>query len=220
MVEYVILYCISKQSSWNHHPDLRSSTMIYDQLPPRSPDSGGGPRSMWQLMVDPDGGSGQWLWTIVASDLDGGSWSWWLLTLDYNNNKTAWYIVFLLRYSIITDNNLSTHWPSVMLQSVYYNQCRKYPYLSDVLLYTWHLLHFCPSWERDPSHVALWGFYFLFTLLKGFFCSFSFLLLRAKGRGCHTLLKPYETNCDLWIWARWILLLIVKCINNESCNDI
>ena len=20
-------------------------------------------------------------------------------------------------------------------------------------------------------------------------------------RGCHTLLKPYETNCDLWIWA-------------------
>ena len=22
-----------------------------------------------------------------------------------------------------------------------------------------------------------------------------------KGRGCHTLLKPYETNCDLWIWA-------------------
>ena len=20
---------------------------------------------------------------------------------------------------------------------------------------TWHLLHFCPSWERDPSHVAL-----------------------------------------------------------------
>ena len=22
-----------------------------------------------------------------------------------------------------------------------------------------------------------------------------------KGRGCHTLLKPYETNCGLWIWA-------------------
>ena len=31
--------------------------------------------------------------------------------------------------------------------------------------------------------------------------SFSLLLLRVKGRGCHTLLKPYETNCGLWIWA-------------------
>ena len=34
-----------------------------------------------------------------------------------------------------------------------------------------------------------------------FFCSFSLLLLRVKGRGCHTLLKPHETNCGLWIWA-------------------
>ena len=34
-----------------------------------------------------------------------------------------------------------------------------------------------------------------------FFCSFPLLLLRVKGRGCHTLLKPYETNCGLWIWA-------------------
>ena len=40
-----------------------------------------------------------------------------------------------------------------------------------------------------------------FYLLKGFFSSFSSLLLRVKGRGCHTLLKPYETNCGLWIWA-------------------
>ena len=40
-----------------------------------------------------------------------------------------------------------------------------------------------------------------FYLLKGFFSSFSLLLLRVKGRGCHTLLKPYETNCGLWIWA-------------------
>ena len=40
-----------------------------------------------------------------------------------------------------------------------------------------------------------------FYLLKGFFSSFSWLLLRVKGRGCHTLLKPYETNCGLWIWA-------------------
>ena len=67
--------------------------------------------------------------------------------------------------------------------------------------YTWHLLHFCPSWERDPSHVALSEVSTFFLPVKGFFSSFSLLLLRVKGRGCHTLLKPYETNCDLWIWA-------------------
>ena len=132
-------------------------------------DNGGGPRSRWQLMMDPYGGTGQWLWTIVASGLDDGSWSWWQLTIDYDYSRTPWYIVAsdpdggswwwwlltmdydyqsidwpsdytnkcLLRFSIITDNNPSIHW------------------LSDVMLYTWHLLHFCPSWERDPSHVAL-----------------------------------------------------------------
>ena len=64
-------------------------------------DSGGGPRLRWQLMVDPDGGSWQWLWTMVASDRDGGSWSWWLLIMDYDYNKTAWYTIFLLRYLTI-----------------------------------------------------------------------------------------------------------------------
>ena len=51
--------------------------------------------------------------------------------------------------------------------------------------------------------VELWNTWYLlsFYLLKGFFSSFSLLLLRVKGRGCHTLLKPYETNCGLWIWA-------------------
>ena len=53
---------------------------------------------------------------------------------------------------------------------------------------------------------SLWGFYFLFTQLKVFFSSFSLLLLRVKGRGCHSLLKPYETKCDLWIWAiHWLM---------------
>ena len=46
---------------------------------------------------------------------------------------------------------------------------------------------------------SLWGFYILFTLLKVlFFCSSSLLLLRVKGRGCHTLLKPDEKNCNKW----------------------
>ena len=125
-------------------------------------DSDGGPRLRWQLMVDPDGGTGQWLWTIVASDLDGRSWSWWLLNMDYDYNKTAWYIVFLLRYSIITDNNPSIHWP-----------CCKYPSLSDVLLYMWHLFLTCGS---------LWGFYFLFTLLRFYLvvCPYSCWELRTE----------------------------------------
>ena len=37
--------------------------------------------------------------------------------------------------------------------------------------------------------------------VKCFFLRLSLFILRVKGRGCHTLLKPYETNCGLWIWA-------------------
>ena len=90
-------------------------------------------------------------------------------------SRTPWYIVFL--------------------------HCKKLNF-DNVLIYTWHLLHFCPSWERDPSHVALSEVSTFFLPVKRFFfSSFSLLLLRVKGRGCHTLLKPYETNCGLWIWA-------------------
>ena len=44
---------------------------------------------------------------------------------------------------------------SIMLKTVSFNQCCKYCYFVDVFSYTLHLLHFCPSWERDPSHMAL-----------------------------------------------------------------
>ena len=51
---------------------------------------------------------------------------------------------------------------------------------------------------RGIPHMCLsLRFLLSFYLLKGFFSSFSLLLLRVKGRGCHTLLKPYETNCGL-----------------------
>ncbi|CAB1446944.1 unnamed protein product [Pleuronectes platessa] len=46
-------------------------------------DSCGGPRSRWQLMMYPDGGSGQW--TVDYSGIR----LWWLLTIDYDYNKTA-----------------------------------------------------------------------------------------------------------------------------------
>ena len=133
-------------------------------------DSGDGPRLRWQLMVDPDGGIGQWLWTMVASDLDGGSWSWWLLTIDYDYNKTAWYIIFL--------NSLIFHYAT----RCYSNQCCKYPFWRSPLQVTSIVL--LSILGRDPSHVAL------SEVSMFFYCSFSLLLLRVKGRGCHTLLSP------------------------------
>ena len=46
-------------------------------------------------------------------------------------------------------------------------------------------LHHCQVLEEGSLTCgSLWAVYFLF-----------------KGRGCHTLLKPYETDCGLWIWA-------------------
>ena len=50
-----------------------------------------GPRSRWQLMMDPCGGTGQWLWTILASD--GGSWSWGQLTIDWLQQDSLIYSV-------------------------------------------------------------------------------------------------------------------------------
>ena len=46
---------------------------------------------------------------------------------------------------------------------------------------------------------SLTCFYVFYPVNIFFFGRFSLLLLRVKGRGCHTLLKPYETNCNLWI---------------------
>ena len=63
---------------------------------------------------------------------------------------------------------------------------------------------YCTSVRPGRGIPHMWlslRFLLSFYLLKGFFSSFSFLLLRVKDRGCHTLLKPYETNCGLWIWA-------------------
>ena len=103
----------------------------------------------------------------------------------------AWYTICLLRNSAITDN---------IPQLIYLPLCHK-PFViintdSSVLHYTWHLLHYCQSWERDPSHVALTEVS-TFSPVKFLF----FFLTLVKGRGYHTLSKPYGTTCDLWTWA-------------------
>ena len=62
-----------------------------------------------------------------------------------------------------------------------------------------------------------------YPVKRFFFSSFSLLLLRVKGRGCHPLLKPYETNCDLWIWAiqiKWYSMLYLYAIVNCVGNDV
>ena len=59
---------------------------------------------------------------------------------------------------------------------------------------------YCTSVRPGRGIPHMWlslRFLLSFYLLKGFLSSFSLLLLRVKGRGCHTLLKPYETNCGL-----------------------
>ena len=160
-------------------------------------DNGGGPRPRWQLKVDPDGGTGQWLWTIVASDLDGGSWSWWLLTKDYDCSRTAWYIVFLFRYSTITDNNQFTDLQSCFKMFILINAAKTFIFLK----FSFTLDIYCTSVRpgRGIPHMWLSEVSTFFLPVKRFLSSFSLLLLRVKGRGWHTL--PYETNCDLWIWA-------------------
>ena len=73
---------------------------------------------------------------------------------------------------------------------------------------------------EGSSHVALSEVSMFSSTVSSFFSSFSLLLLRVKGRGCHTLLKPYETNCELWIWALqikfdWLILAsltVTQCV--------
>ena len=73
-----------------------------------------------------------------------------------------------------------------------------------LIMFSFTLDIYCTSVRPGRGIPHMWlslRFLLSFYLLKGFFSSFSSLLLRVKGRGCHTLLKPYETNCGLWIWA-------------------
>ena len=73
-----------------------------------------------------------------------------------------------------------------------------------LIMFSFTLDIYCTSVRPGRGIPHMWlslRFLLSFYLLKGFFSSFSLLLLRVKGRGCHTLLKPYEMNCGLWIWA-------------------
>ncbi len=69
-------------------------------------------------------------------------------------------------------------------------------------VHTIHLFHVYPSWERDPSIVALLEVASIFSLLKFFFFSCEFSLnrfegLRTEGVYAVQTVKPLEANCDL-----------------------
>ena len=73
-----------------------------------------------------------------------------------------------------------------------------------LIMFSFTIDIYCTSVRPGRGIPHMWlslRFLLSFYLLKGVFSSFSLLLLRVKGRGCHTLLKPYETNCGWWIWA-------------------
>ena len=163
---------------------------------------GGGPRSRWQLMMDPCGGTGQWLWTIVASD--GGSWSWGQLTIDWLQQDSLIYSVpppqILDRYSLLT---IIRQFIDLQLFFKMFTPINAAKNLI-LIMFSFTLDIYCTSVRPGRGIPHMWlslRFLLSFYLLKGFFSSFSLLLLRVKGRGCHTLLKPYEMNCGLWIWA-------------------
>ena len=157
-----------------------------DGVEPPSSCSMTGPLSCWHLavaVVHDRGGSWWWIlmaaldndWTIVASD--GGSWSWWQLTIDWLQQDSLIYSIpqFIAAKTLI----LIMFSFTLDIYCTFVHPGRGIPHM-------WLSLRFLLSF---------------YPVKRFFFSSFSLLLLRVKGRGCHTLLKPYETNCDLWIWA-------------------
>ena len=74
-------------------------------------------------------------WHLIV-DSGGAPWSRWQLMVD--PDCVLWWHPI-----VMADPGRGGCWPWTMITTRHYNN------------YTWHLLHFCPSWERDPSHVVL-----------------------------------------------------------------
>ena len=102
---------------------------------------------------------------VIVTHNRSGSWSWMLwLQLDclkYNTSTDILHHSDLRISFFVYIFSTLTHL-SIILKTVYFKQCCKYCYFAFVVSYTWHLLHFCPSLQRDPSQVALSGLLFLF----------------------------------------------------------
>ena len=105
----------------------------------------GGSWYKWRILFR--AGILKWWWTTIegAAD-DGPEWRQWTMTVDYSGIRSWWRIMILLA----ADHRL---WLQQDYAMFTLKNAAKTFLLN--LFYTWHLLHFCPSWERDPSHVAL-----------------------------------------------------------------
>ena len=147
-------------------------------------------------MVDPDGGSGSWRWILMVDHDRGGCWPWTMITtrlldIQYVYTDTRPLLT-------IIHHPLTFHYATVFILFIAANT-------HIFLMFSFTRGISCTSVRPGRGIPHMWlslrfllSFYPVKRVLS---CSFSLLLLRAKGRGCHTLLKPYETNCDLWIWA-------------------
>ena len=162
---------------------------------------------------------GSYIVLMVVDHDQGGSWWWILMPAVHHDCGLWWHPIVMMDtdrggcwpWTMITTRLLDIQYVSsdtrplltIIHQFIYLSLCYKLFILTNtvntliflMLSITSGIYHTCVRPGRGIP---------LFTLLKLVFCSFSLLMLRVKGRGCHTLLKPYEINCDLWIWAKQI----------------
>ena len=135
------------------------------------------PESLCSIVADP----GSLLWPHCG---------WWTLIVDHDPGSWLWIVS--LKLSLLLPSSLSyfpilykyfKHWYTspFILKTVFSLECCKYHYFVDVLCHRRHILHFCPSWERNPSHGILLEVFTFISLLTCFFFFFwgggGFLLL-------------------------------------------
>ena len=114
------------------------------------------------------------------------------------------------------------------LLDIYYMQCLPLRMLLKPFSWICSTLDiYCTSVRPGRGIPHMWlslRFIRSFYPVKRVFSSFSLLLLRVKGRGCQTLLKPYETNCDkIWLmdWlTMWASTGLLKCVNGSRTTHI
>ncbi len=150
-----------------------------------------------------------------------------------HGGEVVWIRSYLSRQSLKLLDVLRIH-PLYFCSTIYISVIKLYTlqFCCWCILYTRHLLHGCPSWERDPSSVALPdGFFHVFPV-KGF-CGEFFLIwiegLRTEGVVCCTDCKApwgkvwfvilgYRNKTDLtwfdWAW-KWQLRRTET--SNDSC---
>ena len=171
------------------------------------------PVSCWHLtvLVDHDWG-GSWWWLLMAAvDNDCGLWWHPIVMVDHvRGGCWPWNMMTTILFDIQYFYSDTLPLLTIIHQSIDLQLCHKVFILINAAntpifpMFSITYVIYCTSVRpgRGIPHMRL-----SLRFLRSFypvkvFLWFSLLLFRVKGRGCHTLLKPYETwNCDLSIWA-------------------